>query len=94
MFSGRTAAEVFAGNHNITRLYPLGKGGVEVFHAVRSEFLFVDGVQVSCRNDDIGVNIVAVLDDSSFEFHFAKTSFGSVILPVMALAAATAGLAR
>ncbi len=43
-------------------------------------------------DDDIGVDIIAEFPDPSFDDH--NTSSGRAILPLMAVAAATAGPAR
>ena len=52
------------------------------------------GIQISCGNDDIGIDIIPVFMCCSICIHAYATSFGAAILPIMALAAATAGLAR
>ena len=52
------------------------------------------GVGVASRNDDIGIDIISVFPDLSFDFHGYLTSSGWLIRPVTALAAATAGEPR
>ena len=93
MLAGRTAAEVFAANHNVTGLYAGHKGLVNVLHAVGGQLGGALRVQVTGGNDHIGVNVITVLKNRSFCVH-ASTSLGSVMWPVSALAAAVAGLAR
>ena len=49
MLAGRTAAEVFAANHNVTGLYAGHKGLVNVLHAVSRKLLVRCGVKVASR---------------------------------------------
>ena len=60
MLSGGAAAEVAAGYHNVTRLKTVYKGRVDVYHGVAGQFLRIEGVQISGRNDDVGIYVVTV----------------------------------
>ena len=68
---------------------------------MRSQLRRIGGIQVTGRNDYIGIYIIAVFEYGSFcIFHFSNLLCllyswqGQEIFPVTALAAATAGLAR
>ena len=51
-------------------------------------------VQVARRDDDVRIDMIAVLDDGGLHFHNYSTSSGIATLPMTADAAATAGEAR
>ena len=59
-----------------------------------SKLFFVYGVKVSCGDDNVRIYVIAVFYNFAVEIQFFITSLGSAILPITALAAATAGLAR
>ena len=90
MLPGRPAAEVPAGHDNVPGLYVGGEGGVDVFHGMFAQLFEIGDVQVAGRDNHIRVHMVSVTPNLT---HFI-TSLGSVIWPVMALAAAVSGLAR
>ena len=54
----------------------------------------VAGIEITSRDYNIGIDVIAAFYDISSIFHFPITSHGLVIFPVIALAAAVAGLAR
>ena len=93
-------AEVLVGYHDIPDLYIIYKILVDILHAVCCKLLRIRRIQISCGNDYICIDIVSIFKYTTVCcFHCASsnlyiTSFGPEILPVMALAAATAGLAR
>ena len=88
------------GKNGISGLYIIYKILVDILHAVCCKLLRIRRIQISCRNDYICIDIVSIFKYTTVCcFHCASsnlyiTSFGPEILPVMALAAATAGLAR
>lgn len=102
MLSGGTTAKILVGNNDIPFFYILYKILIDVFHTMGRKFLWVGGIQVSCRNDDIGIHIISIFEYMTIccfhafsPFPYAKTmSSGPDIFPATALAAATAGLAR
>lgn len=75
MLARRAAAEVFVGNNDVARLYVLHELGVDVFHRVRCEFLGVGNVEVAGRNNNVGVDVVAILENSALSSHFHMCSF-------------------
>ena len=69
--------------------------------AVCRQFLRIRRIQITCRNDDIRIDIVSVFKymtlccfHALYPFLAYAISSGPDNFPVMALAAATAGLAR
>ena len=101
MFSRRTASEVLICYDNIARFYLFHKILVNVLHAVCRQFLRIRRIQITCRNDDIRIDIVSVFKYMTLCCFHALSPFlayaissGPDNFPVMALAAATAGLAR
>ena len=59
-------AEVFAADHDVAGLDVLCESGVDIHHAVLGEFLRIEGIQVTGRNDDVSVDVVAVAPNLSF----------------------------
>ena len=51
-------------------------------------------VEITGRDNNISIHVIAVFQNISCIFHLFITSRGLVIFPVIALAAAVAGLAR
>lgn len=66
VFSGGAAAEVSSADHDVACFDFFGKCRVDVDHAVGCEFFWIECVQVSCGDDDIGIDVVAVAPDFSF----------------------------
>ena len=97
VLTGGSTAEVLAGHNDVARLDVVDKLLVDVFHAVGGQFLVGSRVQIPGGNDHVRVNIITVRCTKPCAFMLLppQSSFsGSVIKPVTALAAATAGLAR
>ena len=87
------------GDDDVARLHAVHEVGVDVLHRVARELLRVVGVEVAGRDDDVGVDVAAVLVDGALEDHreppfTAPTSSGVAMWPASAEAAATYGLAR
>ena len=65
---------------------------------MRRQFLVVGGIEVARGDNYVGVDVVSEFMYSAFCVHVSSSynpnSSGTEILPVTALAAATAGLAR
>ena len=66
VFSGGAAAEVSSADHDVACFDFFGECRVDVDHAVGCEFFWIECVQVSCGDDDIGIDVVAVAPDFSF----------------------------
>src|SRR3990170_4459649 len=93
----RPAAEVPESDQHVADPDLLGEFGLRVLQAVLAQLLGIRGDQVAGRNDLVGVHVVAELPRFAVQVHASvslATSSGWVILPVTAVAAATAGLAR
>jgi len=93
------AAEVLAGDDDVAGPHARDEPRVDVFHAVPGELGRVVGVEVPGRDDDVGVDVAAVLVDRALEGHHAPpfavvTMSGVAMWPAIAEAAATYGLAR
>ena len=95
------AAKVFLRYDNVTFFHIFDKVLVNILHAVSRQFCWVGRIQVSCGNDNICIHVIPEFENYSFcVVHFLLpllfyfSSQGQEILPVIALAAATAGLAR
>ena len=71
---------------------------INILHAVGCQFCRVRRIQITRRNDNIRIYVIAVFKYCSVCFHsltsYNPSSAGAEIFPVTALAAATAGLAR
>jgi hypothetical protein len=70
VLTGRTAAEILASHHNFAGLYLPDKIGVYVLHAVSRQLRMGRCIEITCGNDDVGVNIVAVFMNSALCLHF------------------------
>ena len=92
MFATRSASEVFPRDHDVAFLHRRRERGIDILHAVLGELLHVRRVEIARRDYDIGIDIVAILENFAFSLHF--TSSGAAIFPAIADAAATAGDAR
>ena len=66
MFARGAAAEVFTADHDVAGLDIFREGGVYIHHAVLGQFLRIEGIQVTGRNDDVRVDVVAVAPNLSF----------------------------
>ena len=69
MLAARAAAEVLVGDEDVARLDLADEPGVEVLHAVLGELGRVARVEVARRDDDVGVDVSAVLVGVSGELH-------------------------
>jgi hypothetical protein len=58
-FPGTAAAKILVGDNNITPLHLSWKAGVGIFHAMPGQFPGIKGIQITGRNNGIGINIGA-----------------------------------
>ena len=65
----RTAAKVLVGHDDVARLHARDEGLVEVLEAVLGKLGGVRRVEVTSRNNDVGVYVSAVAKDGSSELH-------------------------
>ena len=73
MLARRAAAEVLVGNNDVARLYVLHELGVDIFHRVRCEFFGVSNIEVAGRNNNVGIDVIAILENSALCSHFHRT---------------------
>ena len=66
---GRAAAEVLSATM-ISPFHIFNKILIDVFHTMRSQPAGSEGIQVTGRNDYIGIYIIAVFEYGSFAFSF------------------------
>ena len=64
-----------AADHDIAGLYLFGKAYVNVDHAVGGQFLGIKGIEVAGGNNNVGVDVVAILENSALSSHFHMCSF-------------------
>ena len=88
-----TAPEIQPCGDDVALFNTCSEGLVEVLHAVSGELRRLARIEVPRGYDNVCIDVVAVFYHITRIFH-AITSHGEVILPVSALAAAVAGLAR
>ena len=69
MLKGGAAAEVAGRNHDVARVHILYKIRVDVLHCMGGQFLRVCNIQITCRDDNVGIDIVAVLENLAFCVH-------------------------
>ena len=60
MLSGRTAAEIGFCHDDVTRLQTVYESRVQVNHNVACQFLRIEGVQVSGRDDNVSIHVVTI----------------------------------
>ena len=72
----------------------LGEIRVYALHGVEGDLAVIDKFKVLARDDEVGVHVVTELPCHSLKPDIHGRSLGSVISPVTADAAATAGEAR
>ena len=70
MLTGGAAAEIRLADHDITLLNVMNKVFVDILHTVGGQLLVVGDVEVPRRDDDVGINIVAVFMNGSMCFHW------------------------
>lgn len=63
------APEVPVGHHDVALLHLLDEVLVEILHAVLGKFLVIRSIEISGGDDDIGVDIVPVSENSSLYLH-------------------------
>lgn len=63
LLTRRAISRVFVGNNDVAWLYVLYELGVDVFHRVRYEFLGVSNVEVAGGNNNVGVDVIAILEN-------------------------------
>ncbi len=68
MLAARSASEVPSADHDIAGFYIFYKFRIDIFHAVGCKFLSIRRIQVTGRNDDIGIDIVRIFKDGSLGF--------------------------
>ena len=87
MFARRAAPEVIFRDHDIAFLHFVDKISVEIFHAVFGKLLGARRVEITCGNDNVGIDVAAVFVNASLHRH-DRISFAVTSLPATALAAA------
>ena len=69
MFTGRAAAKVLGCYHNVALLYVLYEFGINIFHAVGSQFYRICNVEIARRNDNVGIDVIAIFKNRTSCFH-------------------------
>ena len=68
-------AEILIGNDNIAGFHILYKIFINIFHAVRCKFLWIRGIQISCRNNYVCINVVTIFKNATMCcFHISLLS--------------------
>ena len=71
MFTGRTTSKVFIGYNNISHMYIFYEIFIDIFHTVCGKFFRIGRIQISCRNDNIRIYVIAIFKYTTMCcFHF------------------------
>ena len=69
VLTGRAATEVITADDDVAGLYSFLKACVKVLHAMGSQFFFINGIEISCGNDNVRIDVITVFDYFSFKIH-------------------------
>ena len=69
MLTGGAAAEVAGCDDDVAGMHILYKICVNVLHCMGRQLLRVCNIQITCGNDNVGIDIVAVLENLAFCVH-------------------------
>jgi hypothetical protein len=94
MLAGRAATKVLARYDDIAFIYFTGKIRRDILHAVLAQFILVSANQIFCRNDIVGINIIAKFMDSSFDNHWRISQTALILSWDESPSAVPAGCAR
>lgn len=69
VLAGGAAAEVVLRHDDIALPYLFYEIGIDIFHAVSGKLAFGRGVQVSCGNDDVRIDVALIFEYVTFYVH-------------------------
>ena len=69
VLTGGAAAEVAGRDNDVARVHILDEIRVDVLHCVGGQLLRVCDIQITCGDDNVGIDIIAVLENLAFCVH-------------------------